>query len=122
MNAAITTSRITAFLHRTAERVAEFCHELHATGLQAAYNAITTEAAELRQELSHLGAETRDATMQAKIDFQRAVKAAQDAFDAEIKRVIDTHTVRRAAIVAKLDATNNKARETADAIEQHDAV
>jgi hypothetical protein len=122
MNAALITARITAALHRASEHIADFCHELHAAGLTAAYNAVGKAAADLRQELSALGAETRDATMQAKIEFQRAVKAAQDAFDAEVKRVVDTHTVRRAAIVAKLDATNTKARETADAIEQHDAV
>jgi hypothetical protein len=121
------TQRITNFVHNFALKLeglvtalADYTHDLHGLGLQNTYNAIAAEASVLREQLTRLGQATRDATLQAKIDYAQALKDAEDLFNKKLADIQAGHATQREVIVKALDGTNSKARVAADAVAAHD--
>lgn len=119
--------KLTALVHSVvlavesfAQKVADYTHDLHGLSLQNAYNAVAAEASVLREQLTVLGQATRDATLQAKIDYAQALKDAENLFNKKLADIQAGHETQRTVIVNSISNTNETARAAAAAMAAHD--
>jgi len=102
MSAARISARITEALHQAAIVLYDTLHGLHATALNNHFNDVAKRSALKRKELQDIGVETRARMLDAKVDYQRALAAAQAAFGATKKAIEKDHDTARDAVIAAL--------------------